>query len=62
MQYRYDSISVLHQQEHTLRKTIVHDVSGPNQVIQDNGKQHLLITQLMLTSNHQSPQFGIMVQ
>ena len=44
------------------QKTIVHDVSGPNQVIQDNGKQHLLITQLMLASNHQSPQFGIMVQ
>lgn len=62
MKYQYDLISILHQREHILRKTIEHDVFEPNQVILDNDKQHPSIIQLMLTGNHQSPQSDIMVQ
>jgi hypothetical protein len=62
VQYQYGLISVLHQLEHILRKTIKHDVFEPNQVIQDNDKQHPSIIQLLPTGNHQSPQSDITVQ
>lgn len=62
MLYQYDLISILHQLEHILRKTIEHDVFEPNQAIQDNDKQHPSRVQLKPTSSHQSPQSDIMVQ
>ena len=62
MQYQYDLIFVLHQLKHILRKIIEHDVFEPNQVIQDNDKQHPSIIQLMPTGSRQFPQSDIMVQ
>jgi len=62
VQYQYDLKSVPHLLEHILRKIIKHDVFEPNQVIQDNGKQHPSIIQQMPTNNHQSLQSNIMVQ